>query len=516
MSKKKLLAFLALLSVQLYPSIALADVGEGVVESIGNMLWGKIKTSVVPYLELGTWGYVASFFCMALTMAWLWRFKPKGHDLAHTLGRTVGPFAIIGFIFAIGWAILGMAIGMVKGFITGSIVGVLHSLPIIGTLLGWFPRLSAAISGLIAAIVSLAFAIGIVIFAIKSAGSLVKQIFDAISSIIKGGVSNPTTGFKIAGTLAIAVLINRPEWNMPVYGAFSIVSSIFGLVILIKTTAEGQLFADRAGAKLLHKPRESDGAWKCPNKGKKPKLDKNLEPIPILDASGKPKRNKRGKIMIQSVDGPCKGPQGELDGVKYDGWNPKEVADCLSPTCDHPNPFWVKCEECGFAGKEGKGFERKPAFAGINCPKCGHFHEKVPRTTPFHLPGKDKSNLRKLKAKKAAETVAAAAATVPAPAVGAAQPQAPAVGSAPVFDPSKIELDFGTDLLVGPRQYHTGYCPSCERDLDPYAHYSFCPYCDHEFTAKSKAKAEKPKPKPKSSGPGLRPHRCRDDMWETT
>ncbi len=409
--KERKLAFLStFLAVWLVPGIAFADVGERAFKSFALRIWnGMLYDSVIPYNAHGVIGWIASILCVGLTLYWMWKFefgKNKNGEprtAAPILGKTAGPFAVILIGIRVAMWAIGLAIGFVKGFISGTIMQVLYSVPILGTILGWFPKLGATIAAIVMFVVGFAFLVGMLIYVVKNAGSLIKSIFDAVIGVFKsaGGEGAPKTIFMVMGTLAGSAIINNPNFNEGLYYLPSIASSIFGVVALVKFTPGGQRAANMASSRVLGKPLD-DGRYHCPNFGRlvlhdKRKWAQGFE-VPLLNPDDSPKVKKKHRCgHLNAAENATCGAENCDHRHPYAPWTcpkckytgkdgagiPWDIKNC--PQCSKlkPSEPWC-CTECGYYGKDKKGIPWKT----LKCPKCRAARPKTP-TSPFHYPWED-------------------------------------------------------------------------------------------------------------------------------
>jgi len=459
---KKLMAFLALLTITLVPSIAWAGVADQVY-GLAMDIWNKIiGPAVLPYASHGNLGIVLSILCVGLTFYGFWRWE----KVRHYAGKISG-FGILPIALMIMWMIIGMCIGLALGLIKGGISTFWNMIPLIN----WSPRLVVFLSKITWYVVAFFLIIAVIRHLISQGFGYIKQFGGIVKDIITGPFKGELKPVHMAvGVFILTAIVNRPELNEKAFYAFSIAGSIFGVVQFFRTTVYGEKVVDRTTARVLHEPRKEDNAWKCPNCGK----------VACRDRHGNLIRKVNGKVKAKLVH--CKGPIGKDDhGVEYGGWNPQDATTCMSPTCDYPNPFWQVCELCGYAGKDGKGFRRKPN-EHVKCPKpgCHHVHPPLPKTTGFHSPDKDRLHTR----------------TAGAPAASRVQ-SAPQQRPQQVID-GKIELDYGSDIVTGSNQFWgvpTSQCSFCGHDINPQTASRGCPNCGTVFD-KSKAAPAPAVPRP--------------------
>ncbi|MFH0838204.1 MAG: hypothetical protein V1880_02980 [Patescibacteria group bacterium] len=425
---KKLMACMAFLTAMLIPSVALAAGPADLFYGIGVKIWRQIiQPSFFTYSAYGDWGILMSIVASGLTIYGLWKLDEADKI---KIGRVSG-FMVLPIALMIMWMIIGMGIGLALGLIQGGISSFWSAVP--------FINLSTTLVGLLSKATWYIVMFFIIVGAIKHLASsglgYIKQFMGIVKDIIVGPFQGNVSGFHIAlGIVMISAIINRRELNEPLYYAPSIAGAAFGIYQFVTKTGRGQKAAERARAILKHEPRASDGAWKCPNKELDFVRDKEGRKIPDLKDPGRFKTEWKQ----------CPGP-----GGAYEGWNPKDAPFCLSPTCDHPNPHWVKCEGCGYAGDDKKeGFRREVFGAHQKCPKCGHDHPPPPEQTPFHEPGEDRAH----------------------PGTPGAPPP-PATPDAPAPPPPVVVPDF-----VLERQ-----CSSCKELYDAGRGYRGCPHCGTPF-----------------------------------
>ena len=394
-------SFIAALFV---PGVARADAGEGAFMSFAITLWRALQTSLVPYYKfdgLGIWRFLLSFLVIGLTLVWLWGWKPKGFNVTNLVGKTVGPFALIGFVIMLGWFILGMAIALIRGLLTGAIVGALSKFPVIGWFMGLFPNLQAAIAGLVQIVVGIIFLIGFIVYLAKNAGSLIKSVFDVIKGIFEGaGGAEAGMKYKIPGTLAVAAIVNRMDLNKPILFALTGLSCLLGVYVLIDTTLLGNKMKNRVAGKVLHKP-EPNGDTACDNEGLRPLYDKKAckggEHIPLLE-NGKPRfeKVKCGHLNVKGVKRCghlqcsqwvfslpwfCECDTGDKKYKKSE--IPWDTLKC--PKCGGKKPTrpWC-CPKCGFNGTKKAGIP----WSTPKCPRCKAARPPWP-TSAFHYPWED-------------------------------------------------------------------------------------------------------------------------------
>jgi hypothetical protein len=320
------------------------------------------------------WLVILVIICTALTVAWMIKLFPR---LAAGAGKTIGGIAMGFIVLAAGIAIYLWVAGMILGIGTGAATGV------VGRVLGGGAK--SLLKEVIASVVGVLFMIGIVIFIFKSFGSIVEKGFGAIRETAgkwedtDGGGFVPVPGMRavkwlyvICGVLIPAFMLNHPNFMVATYYIPSGISATLGIVALILKTKRGRAKYENVLARKLGKAREPDGAWRCPNF----KLVAEI---------------RDGFPTGRFIEKYCEGPQGkDAEGKSYDGWNPKHARFCMSPYCDHPNPYWQVCttEGCEFA-KNKTPFPRRPDKPVV-CPGgCNTTYPVLPKSTPFHSAEED-------------------------------------------------------------------------------------------------------------------------------
>lgn len=372
---------------------------QSIIKGIWNGFLNITGTRVFLTLFGNKWDWnrvlaIALILCLILSVVWMIRLFPK---YAAGAGKAGG--GLLWGLLKLGVA-FGVAIGiahMILGMGMAMVAGALGRIPLIGTFL------ANVTNWLIQAVAGLVIAIVMGIYLIKNVGSLIGQAISVVTGSVSDwkaddgkGIGGVKPLYVISMCLVLAVIICHPNWNKDLKFIPAGLSGLLGIVAIIWTTATGQAWIDRTVGTVMGKPRESDGAWQCPNHSGKDKRGRPgkgcSNPIPVMNKDGTPKKGANGKLLRGT--GRCQGPQGKDEkGKPFDGWNPKEATHCLSLLCDHPSPFWQVCDNpvCKNAKKKTP-FPRAKWNEAVRCPVCRKTFPALPETTPFHLPGKDKSN----------------------------------------------------------------------------------------------------------------------------
>jgi hypothetical protein len=497
MRKKKLLAFLALLSVMLFPSVAWAGPADQVY-GLAKRIWDSIVgPALLPYASYGDWGVVLSVVCVGLTFFGLWKVE----KFRLYAGKISG-FGILPIALMIMWMIIGMGIGLALGLIKGGISSLWNMVPIINL----FPRLVAFLSKITWYVVAFFLIIALIKHLLSAGFGYIKEFMTIVKNIIVGPFQGETKPVHmVIGVFIVTAIINRPEINEATLYIPSGLGSVFGLYMFFTRTVLGKKAAGKAASRIKHGPLPDDdperpGWWPCPNWGMKALLDREGNRVPV---PGKKKKYRAKKVF-------CKGPGGE-----YKGYNPKDAPYCMCDRCDYPNPDWIKCTKqgCGWAGEDKLGFRRQKRGTHQKCPKCGTNYPPPPDHTGFHEPGEDKMHAGTPGAPPPPTAAQPASPKQPSQVIDGKIEMPTWTGQPAPFDMSNVQLDHGDDIMTGPSQFWvaTGTC-SCGAEINPLFSSKVCVECGKKVDQPT---SDKKRVKRKDLGPKMKPNSFLYDCGRT-
>ncbi|MBE9546959.1 MAG: hypothetical protein IMF10_05645 [Proteobacteria bacterium] len=365
--------------VTLIPGIASArGLGEKTIMSMIRRLWNNVfQPSLIPdtdywYLFLG-----AMFCIWALFAFFPKRFGEK--ELKIDIGLAhVGRVAVVLFMIGLFFMLIWFAYGLIKGFLIDAIISILPS---------WIPDIIIeAATWVLSGVISIFLVLGL--FAMmRSIVEVSKGAFGGIKGLwAKFEPNDKNKKFLgIFGMMLIHSMLARLAYHQEIIWPIIAVSSL-GVVVTIY-----HFGFENIRARVLHEPREPDGASRCIN-------------YEMVDE----KRN--GVPTGRKIKKTCEGPRGkDASGNPYRGWNPKNARFCMSPYCDYPNPVWQVCDTKGCPlAKSKEPFRRKP-FEPVVCPGgCNTTYPALPKSTGFHSAEEDSYHI-------GMDGVPSAPATQPAP-----------------------------------------------------------------------------------------------------
>jgi len=386
------------------------------------------------------WMVILVFFFITMTITWMVKLTPK---IAAGAGRHLGGYAIGMGKMMLGVLVTIWAANFLISLAATSIGSVLGQIPLIGSILvtGW--------SWVVGSITGIILAIMIVVYIYSNFKSLVMKAMGTVDEAKEdwrdaNGCNGETKWlYVIAVVFPVAAMINHPEINEPLWFAPSIVSLLLGMATLALKTAFGKKHVTNIKDKMTKGPN-ADGSTKC--------INFKMEPVE--------KKVNGNVIAVKMKKVWCKGPQGkDRDDNPYNGRNPKGARYCMSPYCDHPNPYWQACWKdeggCGLGeltpklGDIENMFPREPDKPVV-CPDCNKTWLALPESTPFHLPGEDKYNVR----------TPGAPAPVPQP-----NEQAPTGGGLTTIQPPQVDDPHDISGVITRNDNRNGRalvpCPEC-------------------------------------------------------
>lgn len=309
----------------LLPSVAMANPVES-FKGTAKSAWAVLSPMLLPFSKTypGTLGIVLSVVCTTLTIVGLMWAHKASREVSGRLGGVLQLFFYgLGIPFVLGaaiWLLLkvaGFALGML-GLWSGII-----------WVLMW--------------VVRIAIGIGIVKYLWDNGKELIKSFIDLAKNTVVGPMSGTFEEYHVVfGAILLSGMINL-HWAGSIFGCLLGLLGLYQRFTNVAQFVNSKL--DAVKSRATSKPREEDGAWRCPVKHAIPLI---VDGEPVLDEEGYP----------ETVEENCKGP-----GEPYNGWNPKEAPHCLK--CHTANPYWTTCAACSFKGEDGKGFPRNEV-----CPQC--------------------------------------------------------------------------------------------------------------------------------------------------
>ncbi len=353
---KRIAGLSALLTALLISSTALAQAAKKAATK-SSIPGGNIVTSwavtILTWLWSWVWvidgehGWYRQIF-MVLSLGWMY----WGHKSIRTVLNYIGGVmaAVIAFLFVAG------LLAAVPGIIWGAI-----PLP------GWAKWILLIV---------------IVFFAAGAVWGIVKRwlggfwtIFNWARTIVGTIKSSPHPFWMILGGLFLAGLICHERvtiitetWGL-IPGIIPGISALVGLIYAvreIKRTATGEAALDRAKARLTGGVRQ-DETYVCTC---------HSAERPMLKSNGKLRYFPSGELMTEKSK--CGAVVKKTDDI------------CPGFTCSDANRRFQLCYPCNTQ------FRMDGPTGPDRCPKCEHFYDPLPPTTPAHKPGEDKENPRKV------------------------------------------------------------------------------------------------------------------------
>jgi hypothetical protein len=181
-------------------------------------LFSQIAHYLFPYASMGTGWIIFGLVANLLTLAAIFGLH-KG--IRQNVGR-LGGLAIFPILLMIAFTLVSLVIGLVNGMM----ISLLVSLPILGSLLAFFPALVKLISYI------LTFSLcGYVVWYSLTRIDLIWRFFHHTVMKPMEGAFNKWHIF--AGAMAVALAVNSPALNQWLYFAPSVISCLVGLYTIV-------------------------------------------------------------------------------------------------------------------------------------------------------------------------------------------------------------------------------------------------------------------------------------------